>query len=63
VVRDMMTPGGFLHDEGLSNASGVMINTLSRRCYLSKTAWLVPRIARAVPFVGFILVSGTKSVA
>jgi hypothetical protein len=23
-------------------------------------AWLMPRVARAVPYLGFILVSGTK---
>ena len=57
---DMMTPAGFLHDEGLGNAIAVMINAFSRWCYLSKMSWLVPRIARAVPYLGFILVSGTK---
>jgi SAM-dependent methyltransferase len=57
---DMMTPSGFLHDEGLTNAMAVMLRALSRRAYARKMAWLVPRIARAVPYLGFILVSGTK---
>jgi arsenite methyltransferase len=58
---DMMTPKGFLHDEGLSNGLAVMIRALSRRCYLSKMDWVAPRIARAVPYLGFILVNGAKA--
>jgi ubiquinone/menaquinone biosynthesis C-methylase UbiE len=57
---DMMTPAGFLHDEGFANAAALMVRSLSRWSYLRKMAWLVPRIARAVPYLGFILVSGTK---
>jgi len=26
----------------------------------TKMAWLMPRVARAVPYLGFILVSGTR---
>jgi SAM-dependent methyltransferase len=57
---DMMTPAGFLHDEGLTNGIAVMAQAMSRRCYVRKMSWLVPRIARAVPYLGFILVSGTR---
>jgi hypothetical protein len=56
----MMSPAGFLHDEGLANAAVVMARALSRRCYARKMAWLVPRVARAVPYLGYILVTGTK---
>jgi ubiquinone/menaquinone biosynthesis C-methylase UbiE len=57
---DMMTPAGFLHDEGLANALQVMGHAVSRLCHMRKMAWLVPRIAQAVPYLGFILVSGSK---
>ena len=57
---DMMTPAGFLHDEGLGNAVAVMARAISRLSYARKMAWLVPRVARAVPYLGYILVSGTK---
>ena len=57
---DMMTPAGFLHDEGVGNAVAVMARAMSRWCYARKMAWLVPRVARAVPYLGYILVSGTK---
>jgi hypothetical protein len=60
---DMMTPRGFLHDEGVRNSVEVMARALSRMCYLRKMAWLVPRVARAVPYLGFILVDGTKSIS
>jgi hypothetical protein len=57
---DMTTPGGFLHDEGLGNAVTVMARALSRLCYARKMVWLVPRVARAVPYLGYVLISGTK---
>jgi ubiquinone/menaquinone biosynthesis C-methylase UbiE len=57
---EMMTPAGFLHDEGFAHAVVIMARAMSRWCYARKMTWLIPRIARAVPFLGFILVSGTK---
>jgi ubiquinone/menaquinone biosynthesis C-methylase UbiE len=57
---DMMTPTGFLRDEGLTNTFRVMIRTLSRRCYVQKMAWLMPRMTRAVPYLGYVLIVGTK---
>jgi hypothetical protein len=56
----MMTPAGFLHDEGLLNSAAVMGRAVSRLSYMRKMTWLMPRVARAVPYLGFILVSGTK---
>jgi SAM-dependent methyltransferase len=57
---EMMTPGGFLHDEGLGNALGVMARCMSRLSYARKMMWLMPRVARAVPYLGYILVTGTR---
>jgi len=57
---NMMTPAGFVHDEGLVNSAVVMGRALSRRSNARKMTWLMPRIARAVPYLGFILVSGTR---
>jgi len=56
----MLTPRGFLHDEGLFNSAAVMGRAMSRLSYACKMAWLMPRVARAVPYLGYILVSGTK---
>ena len=50
-------------ETGPFDAVEVMARALSRQSYLRKMLWLVPRVARAVPFLGYILVSGTKPVA
>lgn len=57
---EMMTPGGFIKDEGLANSLAIMGRSLSRVCYLKKMAWLMPRMNRAVPYLGYIAVSGVK---
>ena len=50
----------FVHDEGLMNSAAVMGRAISRLTHARKMAWLMPRVARAVPYLGFILVSGTR---
>jgi SAM-dependent methyltransferase len=57
---NMMTPAAFLNDEGIINSAVVMGRAVSRLSYMRKMAWLMPRVARAVPYLGFILVSGTR---
>jgi hypothetical protein len=37
-----------------------MGHTLSRLAYIKKMAWLIPRMQRAVPYLGYIVVAGTK---
>lgn len=56
----MMTPTGFLSDEGLGNSLAIMGRALSRLAYLKKMLWLMPRINRAVPYLGYIALSGSK---
>jgi SAM-dependent methyltransferase len=55
----MMTPRGFLADERL-HAAAVVARGVSRPAYLRKLAWLVPRMARAVPYLGYIVVDARK---
>ena len=57
---EMMTPRGFIQDEGFVNAFACMLRGLSSVAYVRKMAWLMPRITRAVPYLGYILVSGVK---
>jgi ubiquinone/menaquinone biosynthesis C-methylase UbiE len=57
---DMMTPAGFLNDEGLANCLVIIGRTFSRVAYLKKMAWLMPRINRAVPYLGYIVIVGDK---
>ena len=56
---EMMTARGFMADEGWHSLA-VMARTLSRRAYLRKMMWLMPRMARAVPFLGYIVVDARK---
>ena len=56
----MMTPTGFLADEGPGNSVAIMARVLAHPAYLKKMAWVMPRMQRAVPFLGYITVSGTK---
>jgi len=57
---EMMTGRGFLTDEGPARCLAIMGTVVSRPAYLRKMAWLMPRMARAVPFLGYIVVAGTK---
>ena len=58
---EMMTPRGFLADEGLRRCLRIMGRTLGRPAYIRKMAWLMPRMARAVPYLGYVVVAGTKA--
>jgi SAM-dependent methyltransferase len=55
----MMTPRGFLTDEGW-HAPAVMLRGMTRLSYLRKMAWLLPRMSRAVPYLGYIVVHAIK---
>jgi len=55
----MMTARGFLADER-AHAPAVMVRTISRTAYLGKMAWLMPRMARAIPYLGYVLVYSRK---
>ena len=55
----MMTARGMLADEGM-HALAVASRAASRPAYIRKMAWLMPRMARAVPYLGYIAVEATK---
>lgn len=57
---EMMTPRGFLADEGLRGALRFAGRVLSRPAFLRKMAWFYPRMSRAVPYLGYILIAGRK---
>jgi hypothetical protein len=57
---EMMTPRGFLADEGLAGCLAIMARVAARPAHMRKMAWLMPRMARAVPYLGYIVVAGTK---
>ena len=57
---EMMTPKGFLGDEGFAHCLGIIGRVASRPAHMKKMAWLMPRMAKAVPYLGYIVVAGTK---
>ena len=57
---EMMTPRGFLADEGLARCLAIMSRVAGRPAYTRKMAWLMPRMAKAVPYLGYIIITGTK---
>jgi hypothetical protein len=60
---EMMTTRGFLEDEGILNGARVAGRTLSQRACLRRMAWLMPRIAKAVPYLGYLVVAGRRPAA
>lgn len=56
----MMTPAGFLSDEGASGTARFLGRALSRPAYVRKLAWLMPRMLRAMPYLGYVVVGGTR---
>ncbi len=54
-----MTARGMLADEG-AHPFAVAARAMSRPAYVRKMAWLMPRMARAVPYLGYIVVKATK---
>ena len=55
----MMTARGMLADER-RHAFAVGARAMSRVAYLRKMAWLMPRMFRAVPYLGYIVVEAIK---
>lgn len=56
----MMTPRGFIRDER-GHSLRVLATALSRRAYLRKLAWLMPRMVRTMPYLGYVVVGGTRA--
>jgi SAM-dependent methyltransferase len=57
---EMMSARGFLKDEGVARSAAIVARVVGNGAYRKKMAWLYPRIARAVPYLGYIVVAGRK---
>ena len=57
----MMTPAGMLRDEGVANLTTMMLRMFSRAAYLRKMLWLYSRMRRVTPYLGYVVLAGTKS--
>lgn len=57
---EMMSARGFLADEGLRNSVAVVGRVLARPVNLRKMTYVAPRVAKAVPYLGYVVIAGTK---
>ena len=57
---EVMTPRGFLADEGPAHNLTIMTRVASRPANNRKMARLMPRMAKAVPYLGYVLVASEK---
>lgn len=58
---EMMTARGFISDEGIGNAIRVMARAMTCAAARHRIAWMMPRISRAVPFLGYVLICGRRA--
>jgi ubiquinone/menaquinone biosynthesis C-methylase UbiE len=58
---EMMTPDGFLQDEGVLGCLAFMRQACSRWAHVRKLAWLMSRMQRAVPYLGYLAIAGTQA--
>lgn len=56
----MMTPLGMVRDEGVGNLLAMMARVAWRRAYRRKMAWLMSRMLHVMPYLGYIVLAGTK---
>ena len=56
----MMSPRGFLADGGFAHSLAIVGHVAARPAPVRKMAWLMPRMAKAVPYLGYILVTANK---
>lgn len=54
-----MTPRGFIADEGGGTAL-IFGRAMTRPVYLRRMFWLMPRLLRVAPYIGYVLVSARK---
>ena len=57
---EMMTARGFISDEGLGNAVRVMARAMTNGTARRRMTWLMPRISRAVPYLGYVVIRGRR---
>jgi SAM-dependent methyltransferase len=57
---EMMTVRGFLSDEGLGNAVRVMARAMTNGTARRRVTWMMPRISRAVPYLGYVVIRGRR---
>ena len=52
----MLDPYKFM----LGHSTSIMARVAARPANIRKTVWLMPRMAKAVPYLGYLVVAATK---
>jgi hypothetical protein len=52
-----------LSDEGVRGSLAFMRCALFRWAYVKKLVWLMPRMQCAVPYLGYLVVAGTRGMS
>ena len=56
----MITPTGFLRDEGSLGTARFIGRKISRPAYLRTLAWLMPGVRRVMPYLGYVVVGSAR---
>ena len=60
---ETMNPRGWIEDEGTVRTIACMLRGLTDRANRRKLGWLMPRVMKVVPYLGYILIAGVKPAA
>ena len=58
---EMMTARGFISDEGIGNAVRVIARAMTNGTARQRMTWMIPRLLRAVLYIGYVLIRGRRS--
>ena len=58
---EMMTARGLLSDEGVGNAIRFAARAMTSGAARRRMRWMMPRISRAVPYLGYVLICGRRA--
>jgi SAM-dependent methyltransferase len=57
---EMMTARGFISDEGIGNSLRFMAWAVANGSARRRMRWIMPRVARAVPYLGYVVICGRR---
>jgi hypothetical protein len=57
---EMMTARGFISDEGIGNSVRVMARAMVNGTDRRRMSWIMPRVSRAVPYLGYVVICGRR---
>jgi ubiquinone/menaquinone biosynthesis C-methylase UbiE len=59
---EMISPKGFVGDEGFTRSRVIIGRVAVRPAHIREMDWLMPKMSKAVPYLGYVLVAGHKPI-